>query len=249
MKLLFKNLLLTLLMPGSVAVWIPWYLAGPSPSGSTMSRIAAGALFVLGGAIYAWCLWDFATFGRGTPAPIDAPKYLVVRGLYRYSRNPMYIGILAVVSGWIVRYGSVRLAFYGAVVATVFHGFTRLYEEPHLARVFGHEYASYRERVGRWLPRPPHDPHDKGSGGEDLIEAHKGCTNHREVISAAERCGCFYCCTDFKPSSINEWVDPASDDMQAGTTALCPRCGIDAVIALKAGMDADFLRRMKAYWF
>ena len=167
MKLLFKNLLFTLLMPGSVAVWIPWYLAGPAPGGSAISRFAAGALFALGAAIYAWCLWDFATFGRGTPAPIDAPKHLVVRGLYRYSRNPMYVGILSVICGWILLYGSVRLAVYGAVVATVFHSFILLYEEPHLARVFGREYRLYRERVGRWLPRPPHDPHEKSSGRQD----------------------------------------------------------------------------------
>jgi protein-S-isoprenylcysteine O-methyltransferase Ste14 len=144
--LLLKNLLFTLLMPGSVGVWIPWYLARPATDGGPISRFAAGILFALGGAIYAWCLWDFATFGRGTPAPIDAPKHLVVRGLYRYSRNPMYVGILAVICGWILLYGSVRLAFYGALVATTFHWCIRLYEEPHLARLFGQEYKIYRER-------------------------------------------------------------------------------------------------------
>ena len=83
----------------------------------------------------------------------------------------------------------------------------------------------------------------------DIIAAHKRCSNHRELLSTAERCGCFYCCAEFGPGAIMDWVDPASDDMQAGTTALCPRCGIDAVIPLDPGMDVHFLERMKAHWF
>ena len=68
----------------------------------------------------------------------------------------------------------------------------------------------------------------------DVIEVHKGCSNHRERVLAAERCGCFYCCSEFEPSAITNWVDPPSDDMQSGNTALCPKCGIDAVIPLEA---------------
>ncbi len=87
------------------------------------------------------------------------------------------------------------------------------------------------------------------SPAPDIIGAHKGCSNHRKVVLAAERCGCFHCCAEFEPGAITDWVDPASDDMQAGTTALCPRCGIDSVIPLEPGMDARFLQRMKEYWF
>jgi hypothetical protein len=87
------------------------------------------------------------------------------------------------------------------------------------------------------------------SAGPDIIEAHTGSSNHREMVLAAERCGCFYCCAEFEPGAITDWVDPASDDMQAGTTALCPRCGIDAVIPRGPGMDARFLQRMKVHWF
>lgn len=83
----------------------------------------------------------------------------------------------------------------------------------------------------------------------DIIEAHRRCSNHRDAIAQADRCGCFYCCAVFSPGEISDWVDPASDDMQAGTTALCPRCGIDSVIPLEAGMDGAFLRRMKKHWF
>ena len=87
------------------------------------------------------------------------------------------------------------------------------------------------------------------SAERDIIETHDECSSNRDALSQAERCGCFCCCAEFEPGAITEWVDPASDDMQAGTTALCPECGIDAVIPLRPGIDADFLKRMKARWF
>ena len=87
------------------------------------------------------------------------------------------------------------------------------------------------------------------SSDPDHIEAHRGCTNHREAVLASDKCACFYCCSFFPPSEINEWVDPATDDMQGGTTALCPRCGIDAVLPMRPGIDLAFLQRMHAYWF
>jgi hypothetical protein len=83
----------------------------------------------------------------------------------------------------------------------------------------------------------------------DIIEAHIKSARHRVEVMAAENCGCFYCCAQFVPREITDWVDPVSDDMQAGTTALCPKCGIDSVIPMEAGIDAEFLRRMKRHWF
>ena len=74
-------------------------------------------------------------------------------------------------------------------------------------------------------------------------------SNHRDAVSKAERCGCFHCCADFAPGEITEWIDPASDDMQEGTTALCPKCGIDSVIPLNPAMDVTFLQRMKDHGF
>ena len=82
-----------------------------------------------------------------------------------------------------------------------------------------------------------------------VIAAHKRSSNHREAVSQATECGCFYCCAVFQPVEITDWTDPASDDVNEGTTALCPKCGIDSVIPLQSGMDVDFLRRMKAFWF
>src|ERR1041384_7966988 len=84
----------------------------------------AGCLLLLVGAsIYVWCVWDFATFGRGTPAPIDAPKRLVVRGLYHYTRNPMYTGVLTVILGWALLFQALPLVLYASIVATCFQSF------------------------------------------------------------------------------------------------------------------------------
>jgi protein-S-isoprenylcysteine O-methyltransferase Ste14 len=155
--LLLKNLLFTFLVPGTVAGWLPWVIAGHRPLASGPTLGVALALFAVGGSIYAWCVWDFATFGRGTPAPIDAPKRLVVRGLYRFTRNPMYVGVLTVILGWAALFEAPLVGLYALVVATVFHGFVRLYEEPQLERLFGAEYRDYKSRVGRWLPQGGRD--------------------------------------------------------------------------------------------
>ena len=111
------------------------------------------ALFTFGAAALLWCVWDFASFGRGTPAPIDPPKKLVVRGLYRIVRNPMYVGGLLVLLGWLALYQTLALGLYALAVALGFHLWTVFYEEPHLRRVFGAQYDGYCARVGRWLPR------------------------------------------------------------------------------------------------
>jgi len=81
--LLVKSLLFTIIIPGTVAGYIPLLLARPYPAANGVTGAVAAVLFICGSAIYAWCVWDFVAFGRGTPAPIDAPKKLVVRGLYR----------------------------------------------------------------------------------------------------------------------------------------------------------------------
>ena len=83
----------------------------------------------------------------------------------------------------------------------------------------------------------------------EVIAAHAGCSRNREVLANAGACGCFHCCSVFSSREIEDWVDPASDDMQAGNTALCPKFGIDSVIPLQPGMNVRFLRRMRAHWF
>jgi protein-S-isoprenylcysteine O-methyltransferase Ste14 len=152
MWLLLKNVLFTVVVPGTVGVYAPLALAAGRPWAPAPLLAVAVVLLFAGAAIYAWCVWDFAAFGRGTPAPIDAPKKLVVRGLYRYTRNPMYVGVLTAILGWALAFQARNLVVYALVVFTGFHLFVLLYEEPHLQREFGDEYARYRARVNRWLP-------------------------------------------------------------------------------------------------
>lgn len=153
MLLFLKNLLFTVFVPGTVAIYVPLLIVRDESSGSGICLAVSSALFLMGGAIYSWCLWDFATFGRGTPAPMDAPRRLVVRGLYHYSRNPMYVGVLTTILGWAALFGTPRLVLYALCVGLCFHLFVVFYEEPHLERVFGSSYEDYRARVGRWIPR------------------------------------------------------------------------------------------------
>ena len=157
MLVAIKTLIFTVLVPGTIAVWIPYRLvSSPGPRGSIPLgnlRYAGLAAILIGALIYLWCAWDFAFAGKGTPAPIDPPKELVVRGLYKYVRNPMYIGVLSLVLGQAVWFEAVTLFAYAGVVFLLFSAFVFFYEEPALKRKFGDSYKSYCETVPRWLPR------------------------------------------------------------------------------------------------
>ena len=157
MLLLFKNLLFTVLVPGTVAVYIPLSIAastsGPHSPAWGIWQLISLIPISTGAAIYFWCLWDFAMHGHGTPAPIDAPKQLVARGLYRYVRNPMYIGVLLVIGGWAVYFQSWGIVVYVAAIGLFFHIFVVKVEEPILRRKFGEGYLNYSNEVGRWVPR------------------------------------------------------------------------------------------------
>ncbi len=98
------------------------------------------------------CVFTFAFIGKGTPAPFDPPRRLVVRGPYRFVRNPMYIGAALAVAGAALFYESVALVVFVAGFLLVTHLFVVLYEEPTLRRLFGPEYESYCQRVHRWRP-------------------------------------------------------------------------------------------------
>ena len=155
MKLFLKVALFTVVMPGTFAVLLPVLIAGDRAVASGATLGLAVGLFAFGLVLYLRSAWDFAVFGGGTPAPIDAPKRLVTRGFYRYTRNPMYVAVLTVVLGWAILFGAAILGAYAIVLFVVFSLFIRLYEEPRLAREFGEEYATYMSQVGRWLPRLP----------------------------------------------------------------------------------------------
>lgn len=164
MGLLARNLLFTVIVPGSVGVYVPlWLSAGHEAAGGPWLAVGV-ALLLLGGALYVWCVFDFARFGRGTPAPVDAPKHLVVRGPYRLSRNPMYVAVLAVILGWAALRRAPELLAYALAVATCFHLFVVLYEERRLGQLFPGEYEAYCARVPRWLPRRPRAPLPPGAG-------------------------------------------------------------------------------------
>jgi protein-S-isoprenylcysteine O-methyltransferase Ste14 len=150
--LLVKNLLFTILVPGSLGAFVPVFLLRHSPARWGMAAVPACLAVGVGSAIYLWCLWDFATQGQGTPAPIDPPKRLVTRGLYRYVRNPMYVGVLTAILGWALLFRSTTIILYAAGVFMSVHLFVLLYEEPHLRKIFGVSYAQYCSQVGRWLP-------------------------------------------------------------------------------------------------
>jgi protein-S-isoprenylcysteine O-methyltransferase Ste14 len=150
--LFLKNLLFSIAVPGAAAVYVPVFVFPHEPVAVSAISATAVVLLVLGALIYLWCLWDFASQGRGTPAPIDPPRQLVLRGLYRYSRNPMYLGVLCVIFGWALLFQSMPLAIYGMVVAGALHLFVLFYEEPHLRQSFGAGYEQYCARVGRWFP-------------------------------------------------------------------------------------------------
>jgi len=144
--------------PGSVTVLGP-YLILQAETGTSLpmgpGRFAGIAPIVLGGSILAWCIADLVRSGRGTPAPWDAPKTLVTRGLYRMVRNPMYVGVLCTLVGEALLFRSAWLLAYAVLVWLVLNLFVTVYEEPELTRRFGESYAAYRSAVHRWMPRRP----------------------------------------------------------------------------------------------
>lgn len=154
---LVKTAVFTLVVPGSVGVLIPrWVLldTGGSYSLPPVGWRWTGFLALIAGAcFYFKCAWDFAVTGLGTPAPIDMPRNLVVKGLYRFVRNPMYVGVAWFVVGQAILFGSIPVGIYIACVWLFFHLFVLLQEEPALRRKFGAEYEEYCRRVPRWLPR------------------------------------------------------------------------------------------------
>ena len=109
-------------------------------------------LLSIGATTYLWTLWDFEYTGGGTPLPIDAPKKLVIIGLYRYIRNPMYVGVIMIILGWASVFTDWRFLIYALGVGIAVHLFVVMFEEPRLNELFGVEYESYRMVVGRWIP-------------------------------------------------------------------------------------------------
>lgn len=151
---LLKSLLFLIFVPGVVAGYIPIFLllSGPQVNTGIFSYLAY-LLSPIGIWILLWCFLDFIIEGKGTPAPIDPPKELVVSGFYNYVRNPMYVGVALILIGHFLWFGFWSLLIYAVVVLIAFNTFVTFYEEPNLKKRFGTGYEEYCKRVPRWIPR------------------------------------------------------------------------------------------------
>ncbi len=143
--------------PGVVAGLVPWWIMRwefqPAFLGFEVIRVIGLVLIIAGIPGLVDSFARFALQGLGTPAPIAPPQRLVVTGLYRYVRNPMYVAVVSVTVGQALLFGDGRLLWYGALVWLAFHLFVVVYEEPILQQKFGMEYESFRTNVPRWVPR------------------------------------------------------------------------------------------------
>jgi protein-S-isoprenylcysteine O-methyltransferase Ste14 len=144
-------------VPCVVAGVVPWWISHwefrLSFLGVELTRFVGAALILAGVAGLVDSFVRFALQGLGTPAPIAPPQHLVVTGLYRYVRNPMYVAVVAVILGQAILFGDWRLMTYGGLMWLAFHAFVLTYEEPVLAQKFGAQYEDFRANVPRWIPR------------------------------------------------------------------------------------------------
>ena len=148
--LLLRAVFAFLALPGLVAFAIP-VLLSRSENGA-FHQVGTGPI-VAGTAMLLWCVRDFYIAGKGTLAPWSPPRQLVCVGLYRVSRNPMYVSVLFILCGWALGFRSGSMWIYTAVVAVAFHLRVVIFEEPLLARAHGEDWQRYRARVPRWLFR------------------------------------------------------------------------------------------------
>lgn len=150
--LFLRALAALLVLPGTFAGIIPALIVSADRSrgdghSAGMAPLAAGIIILL------WCVRDFYVAGKGTLAPWDPPKHLVVIGLYRFVRNAMYVGLMLLLIGWALIAGSPFLGGYALLIAIAFHLRVVFYEEPRLKKQFPEDWAAYAATVPRWLPR------------------------------------------------------------------------------------------------
>ena len=143
--------------PFTLAGIVPWSITGwrfqPPFLGLELTR-GIGAIMILAGVpgvVDAFA--RFALQGLGTPAPIAPPRILVVTGLYRYVRNPIYVAVVAIILGQALLMADWRLIVYGVLLWLFFHLAVVGFEEPSLEQTFGEEYEAFRAAVPRWIPR------------------------------------------------------------------------------------------------
>ena len=151
-----RSLAWTILVPGTVAGYVPWRFFGLGQARLDL-RSPAHAVGLLaasaGAALLLACIWEFASSGRGTLAPVDPPRELVVRGPYRTVRNPMYLSVTTILAGELLLAFSGAFLAYAIVWLIAVNLFVMAHEEPSLRVRFGDSYVRYCQRVGRWWPR------------------------------------------------------------------------------------------------
>jgi protein-S-isoprenylcysteine O-methyltransferase Ste14 len=147
-----RALLAFLVLPGLAAILAPPAIAALDPWRCAVSYLGLPAM-IAGAVVLLWCVRDFYVAGKGTLAPWDPPRCLVIVGLYRHVRNPMYIGVLILVLGWALTLASPLLAVYTLILGISFHLRVVRQEEPWLSSAFGESWAVYAEAVSRWFPR------------------------------------------------------------------------------------------------
>ena len=149
-----KSLLFLILVAGHGAGYVPFVLLPGGPQVETgVFAYFAFPLWLIGAVIILWCFADFTFRGHGTPNPMDPPKELVTTGVYRYVRNPIYVGTLTIIIGHFLWFKTIWMLAYAVVVFLIFHLFVTLYEEPTLKKKFGEVYENYRKSVPRWIPK------------------------------------------------------------------------------------------------
>lgn len=154
------SFLFLIVAPGLVAGLIPWWITGWELNRSPAWVRATGiALIILGVVALLFSFVRFVVEGSGTPAPVAPTEELVVGGLYRYVRNPMYVAVTIIIVGQGLPLAQLSLVLYALIAGSTMAAFARFYEEPTLGRRFGDSYDTYRENVPGWWPRlTPWDP-------------------------------------------------------------------------------------------
>jgi protein-S-isoprenylcysteine O-methyltransferase Ste14 len=148
------SLVFLLLAPGLTAGVVPWLLTGWESTDPGLALELVGAVLILAGvAVLLHAFGRFVIEGIGTPAPVAPPEQLVVGGLYRHVRNPMYVAVTATIVGQAALLGRPGLLLYALAFMSAVSAFAKLYEEPVLSRRFGEEYERYRRGVPAWRPR------------------------------------------------------------------------------------------------
>jgi protein-S-isoprenylcysteine O-methyltransferase Ste14 len=141
-------------MPARVLSWTGMV----RPAAMGVPQVAGMVLGAAGAAVALWCVFTFASSGKGTPAPFDPPRRLVIQGPYRFVRNPMYLGAGLALASAALFFESWPLLAYSVFFFLATHLFVVLYEEPTLRRTFGPDYEAYCRQVRRWWPRAQRRP-------------------------------------------------------------------------------------------